>query len=167
MHLKMSLAKWWSICSGFCVGIWVCTLWFSMSIPISMGYYKKDITPLLTHWSYVFLARTHEYVGMYDWVVVLSASIICEAVNLLWIHERILINLKFQLGAHGIVYSASFSCRKCVKESMTDWIPAENGMLLWWLSHRLLYWYPIILFKSLLLPSCCGTWSANKLLWLG
>ena len=23
---------------------------------------KKDITPLLTHWSYVFLALTHEYI---------------------------------------------------------------------------------------------------------
>ena len=28
---------------------------------ISMGYYKKDVTPLLTHWSYVFLALTHRY----------------------------------------------------------------------------------------------------------
>ena len=25
---------------------------------ISLGYCKKDITPLLTHWSYVFLALT-------------------------------------------------------------------------------------------------------------
>ena len=24
-----------------------------------MGYLKKNITPLLTHWSYVFLAPTH------------------------------------------------------------------------------------------------------------
>ena len=29
---------------------------------ISMGLYKKDITPLLTHWSYVFLALTHQSV---------------------------------------------------------------------------------------------------------
>ena len=28
---------------------------------ISMGWYKKDVTPLLTHWSYVFLALTHWY----------------------------------------------------------------------------------------------------------
>ena len=27
-----------------------------------MGQCKKDITPLLTHWSYVFLALTHQYV---------------------------------------------------------------------------------------------------------
>ena len=26
---------------------------------ISMGWCKKDVTPLLTHWSYVFLALTH------------------------------------------------------------------------------------------------------------
>ena len=25
----------------------------------SMGYHKKDVTPLLTHWSYVFFALTH------------------------------------------------------------------------------------------------------------
>ena len=28
---------------------------------ISMGYCKKDVTPLLTYWSYVFLALTHRY----------------------------------------------------------------------------------------------------------
>ena len=28
---------------------------------ISMGYCKKDVTLLLTHWSYVFLALTHRY----------------------------------------------------------------------------------------------------------
>ena len=28
---------------------------------ISMGLCKKDITPLLMHWSYVFLALTHRY----------------------------------------------------------------------------------------------------------
>ena len=26
---------------------------------ILMGLYKKDVTPLLMHWSYIFLARTH------------------------------------------------------------------------------------------------------------
>ena len=29
---------------------------------ISMGESKKDVDPLLTHWSYVFLALTHRYV---------------------------------------------------------------------------------------------------------
>ena len=28
---------------------------------IYMGWCKKDVTPLLTHWSYVFLALTHWY----------------------------------------------------------------------------------------------------------
>ena len=28
---------------------------------ISMGYCKKDVTPLLLHWSYIFLALTHRY----------------------------------------------------------------------------------------------------------
>ena len=27
----------------------------------SMGQCKKDVTPLLTHWSYVFLALTHRF----------------------------------------------------------------------------------------------------------
>ena len=31
-----------------------------------MGYCKKDVTPLLTHGSYVFLALTHRYVEMYS-----------------------------------------------------------------------------------------------------
>ena len=34
------------------------------SIHIPMGQHKKDVTPLLTHWSYVFLALTHWY-----WIV--------------------------------------------------------------------------------------------------
>ena len=29
---------------------------------MSMSYCKKDVTPLLTHWSYVFLALTHRCV---------------------------------------------------------------------------------------------------------
>ena len=28
---------------------------------ISMGKYKKDVTPLLMHWSYIFLVLTHQY----------------------------------------------------------------------------------------------------------
>ena len=31
------------------------------STPISMGLCKKDVTPLLTHWSYVFLALNPRY----------------------------------------------------------------------------------------------------------
>ena len=29
---------------------------------MSMDQCKKDVTPLLTHWSYVFLTLTHRYV---------------------------------------------------------------------------------------------------------
>ena len=35
------------------------------SLDISMGLYKKDLTPFLTHWSYVFLALTHRFVCHY------------------------------------------------------------------------------------------------------
>ena len=31
-----------------------------------MGQYKKDITPVLMHWSYVFLAPTHRYIFRFN-----------------------------------------------------------------------------------------------------
>ena len=34
---------------------------YDCSNSTSMGLCKKDVTPLLTHWSYVFLALTHGY----------------------------------------------------------------------------------------------------------
>ena len=42
---------------------------------ISMGYCKKDITPLLTHWSYVFLALTHWFVVLQFWQIMLKTII--------------------------------------------------------------------------------------------
>ena len=33
---------------------------------ISIGQCKKDVTPLLTHWSYVFLALTHRFIHVTD-----------------------------------------------------------------------------------------------------
>ena len=35
--------------------------WWAV-VDISMGWCKKDVTPLLTHWNYVFLALTHWYI---------------------------------------------------------------------------------------------------------
>ena len=34
---------------------------YTKTMMLLMGYCKKDVTPLLTHWSYVFLALTHRY----------------------------------------------------------------------------------------------------------
>ena len=34
----------------------------TLAYDISIGWCKKDVTPLLTHWSYVFLALTHRFV---------------------------------------------------------------------------------------------------------
>ena len=31
------------------------------NVSISIRYRKKDVTPLLTHWSYIFLALTHQF----------------------------------------------------------------------------------------------------------
>ena len=40
------------------------TLFQNFQIDLSMGYCKKDVTPVLTHWSYVSLALTHRlYTG--------------------------------------------------------------------------------------------------------
>ena len=41
---------------------------------ISMGKYKKDVTPLLTHWSYVILALTHRYHENCDRILSTSAA---------------------------------------------------------------------------------------------
>ena len=34
---------------------------FALPLSISTGWCKKDVTPLLMHWSYIFLALTHRY----------------------------------------------------------------------------------------------------------
>ena len=34
---------------------------YLLSDTISMGKCKKDVTPLLMHWSYIFFALTHWY----------------------------------------------------------------------------------------------------------
>ena len=41
---------------------------------ISMGLCKKDVTPLLTHWSYAFLAQTHHYVDVLTLVLRVSMA---------------------------------------------------------------------------------------------
>ena len=47
------------------------------AVMILMGWCKKDVTPLLTHWSYVFLALTHPWgkIAMQSHLVLLSKSI--------------------------------------------------------------------------------------------
>ena len=53
--------------------------WFSWwhGTIISMGWCKKDVTPLLTHWSYVFLAQTHRSYPMTT--LFTDASVLCVA----------------------------------------------------------------------------------------
>ena len=41
---------------------------------ISMGYCKKDVTPSLTHWIYVFLALPHRYRAAYYWYATYSQA---------------------------------------------------------------------------------------------
>ena len=84
MYLKVSSGKWRPFCLGLNVlthwGLMthICTRelghWFSWWLVASsarshclnksMGWCKKDITPLLTHWSYAFLAITHRNVDL-------------------------------------------------------------------------------------------------------
>ena len=47
--------------TSFTTSKWVCTKWLLWYIGISMASCKKDVTPLLTHWSYIFLAQTHRF----------------------------------------------------------------------------------------------------------
>ena len=54
---------------------------------ISMGLCKKDITPVLTHWSYVFLALTHrsvnwEYILQFNYMGPLPASCHMPMINI-------------------------------------------------------------------------------------
>ena len=83
MHLKMSSRKWQLFCLGLNVintryNMWpnclqhtdifvttLCVILLNISHIISMGWCKKYITPLLTHWSYAFLSLTHRYYYLY------------------------------------------------------------------------------------------------------
>ena len=46
---------------------------------ILMGWCKKDVTPLLTHWSYIFLALTHRY---YNYWYLEHFHLNCPLVNI-------------------------------------------------------------------------------------
>ena len=45
-------------CVNMCV-YWLLGVLQLFALIISMGQWKKDVYPLLTHWSYVFLALAH------------------------------------------------------------------------------------------------------------
>ena len=72
-------------------------------VHVSMGWCKKDVTPLPTHWSYAYLSLTHRYmITIYDygsscssqvyaenwwnevWQPVAQATLIFHVVSLLW-----------------------------------------------------------------------------------
>ena len=66
-----------------------CSIIFVLQAPIfswitlyRWGECKKEITPLLTHWSYVFLALTHQYDARI--VVPEMATRCCASLNGLW-----------------------------------------------------------------------------------
>ena len=50
------------------IGNWtaICSLVLVKVKNISMGYCKKDVTPLLMHWSYIFLVLSHQYVDVLE-----------------------------------------------------------------------------------------------------
>ena len=54
---------------------------FWYELIISIGWCKKYVTPLLTHWSYLFLALTHQYKPCKTWppkTVFISYGIYCR-----------------------------------------------------------------------------------------
>ena len=52
----------------------------------SMGWCKKDVTPLLTHWSYVFLALTHRFVFQ-QLDIICNACVIPSAASISYISK--------------------------------------------------------------------------------
>ena len=47
-----------------------------------MGWCNKDVTPLLTHWSYVFLALTHRYIHrQYIWMLKVANTFVQKEVS--------------------------------------------------------------------------------------
>ena len=59
MH-SHSISKRCTVSCGYTCHVWIST---EFTWPyISMGWCKKDVTILLKHWSYIFLALTHWYV---------------------------------------------------------------------------------------------------------
>ena len=57
---------------------------------MSMGQYKKNVTPLLTHWSYVLIALTHQCVSwiVLAQVIMLSSNVSIMILNTVILHER-------------------------------------------------------------------------------
>ena len=55
---------------------------FECSLYISMGQYKRDVTPGVTHWRYVFLALNHRYglfsLNWYHCILIVSDLAICH-----------------------------------------------------------------------------------------
>ena len=91
---------------------------------VSMGQCKKDVTPLLTHWSYVYFALTRRYNanGSWDFHLASSTSLLSLQENLSscllptrkWLHKW------YQLIEHGmagcfphILVASSCSCHSC------------------------------------------------------
>ena len=64
MRLKVLSAK----RRPFCLGLNVLTH-CGRGMHISMGLYKNYVTPLLMHWSYIFLALTHRY-EFVDYIII-------------------------------------------------------------------------------------------------
>ena len=58
LRLLIAISRWWNG-RGKRSGFFTCSSAYG---DISMGECKKDVTSLLTYWSYVFLALTHRYV---------------------------------------------------------------------------------------------------------
>ena len=54
-----------------------------------MGQCKKDVTPLLTHWSYVFLALTHRYVPVNP--IGSGCSLVVRRQAIIWTDDGLLL----------------------------------------------------------------------------
>ena len=76
-------------------------------MPIMMGLCKKDVTPLLTHWSCIFLALSHRYVLDFQtsWQcnVRTSLSLIKHVGNILHLFSLQLLTIQFSVHETSII----------------------------------------------------------------
>ena len=124
-----------------------------------MGYCKKDVTPLLTHWSYVFIALNHRLDGRM--IVVWSAygigwfRIVLDSHPGLWQLKTTEIVSGYQMPCITICIMPLYNCRADSRFASSQWETSlQSNAVSHWTGANLesaLNWYAIIQ------PSC-ATW---------
>ena len=96
-----------------------------LKVHISMGWCKKDVTPLLTHWRYIFLALTHQYIMRRFWTTLLITA------RMPWYYARHNISILFYMAPwtdslvicmhQGACFCHIWPLMMCTKHGMPYW----------------------------------------------